>query len=254
MSLNHGSRIVTDGLLLQLDPSNLIKHGSSPYKNLSGGSGTITNNNFTTVDGIFRSDCVSSATGTSYLPITGLSSTTGSVTVQFFINITTNPNVDSNNNWRRLIAKNDGNRDPFGFVLEQSTAINFTLQTSTGNKRYLDSVFTPISSSQIGVGNWNMVTYTYNATTGDAACYLNKDLIRSGPMTSDGSGSNATVSGEKMADITSSLVMEISHNNTSSGGDACLPADLGPWMIYNTALTHDQVKQNFNALRGRFGL
>lgn len=250
MAFHYSPKVITDGLVLALDPANIIKHGNTPYKNLAGNS-TITNSNFATTESIFRSDCVSSATGTSEFTFSGIEINTGSVTVQWFMNITSNPNVDSNNNWRRLIAQTGGGRNPFGFVLEQSMYINFTLQTTTGNKRFLNNSFTPYNTS---LNTWQMHTFTYDKVTGTSACYKNDSLQRSGAQTSNGSGANATVAGEAMVNLSTSEVMGISNSNSSSGGDACLPADLGYWLIYDKALTSNEVSNNYNALKTRFGL
>ena len=245
-----GPNIVTDGLVLALDPSNVEKHGTSPYKNLAG-NGSITNSNFTTTENIFRSDCVSSATGTSEFTFSGIEINTGSVTVQWFMKVTSSPNVDGNNNWRRLIAQTGGGRNPFGFVLEQGLQINFTLQTTTGNKRYLNNSFTPYTTS---LNTWQMHTFTYNKSTGTSACYKNNTLQSSGAQTTNGAGANATVAGEGMVNLSPTTIMGISNSNGSSGGDACLPADLGYWLIYSKALTSDEVTHNFNLLRGRYGI
>lgn len=248
MAMGYGPTLVKNGLVLHLDPANLIKHGSSPYTSLTS-SATITNFSFTPTNNIFRSDCVNSATGNSYFSLTGMTLDTGSVTVQWFMNMTTLPNVDANNNWRRLIANPAGGRNPFGFVLEQGGQINFTLQTTTGNKRHINGNFTPTT---VGVNEWNMITYTYDKTSGIASCYKNAVLQRSGPQTSG--STSPTVAGEAMTNLASSSSMEISNNNTSSGGDACLPCDLGPWMIYNRALTAEEVANNFSCIRGRYGI
>jgi hypothetical protein len=250
MSFHYSPKIVTDGLVLALDPANLEKLGVSPYNNLAG-DGSITNSNFATTESIFRSNCVNSATGTSEFTFSGMEINTGSVTVQWFMNVTSNPNVDGNNNWRRLIAQTGGGRSPFGFVLEQSMYINFTLQTTTGNKRYLNSSFTPYNTS---LNTWQMHTFTYNKSTGTSACYRNDTLQHSGVQTTNGSGANATVAGEAMVNLSTSEVMGISNSNSSSGGDACLPADLGYWLIYDKALTLTEVQQNYNALKTRYGL
>ena len=234
-----------------LDPSNITKHGSSPYNNLAGSPSSITNSNFATVDNIFRSNCNNSATGTSEFVFNNVTIDTGSVTVQWFMKVTSEPNVDANNNWRRLIAQTGGERNPFGFVLEQARQINFTLQTTTGNKRYLNNSFTPYIA---GLNVWEMHTYTYDKTNGIASCYKNATLQRSGPQTTNTSDGGATVSGEAMVSLSPQTVMGISNSNTTSGGDACLPCDLGPWIIYNKALTQEEVDINFNCLRLRFGI
>ena len=244
--------IVRDGLVLYLDAANIVKHGSSPYKNLSG-VGDITNTDFAVTENIFRSNASPTlGTGTSNLVISGITLDTGSVTVQWFMKVTSEPNVDGNNNWRRLIANTDGSRNPFGFVLEQARQINFTLQTTTGNKRYLSGSFIPYIAS---LNTWEMHTFTYDKDTGNSSCYRNTTLIRSGAQTSSSDGvTGATVPGEAMATLDNTGLMEISNSTTSTTGDGCLPCDLGPWFIYNKALGQSEIKQNFEVLRGRYGI
>lgn len=252
MSASAGPNIIEDGLVICLDAANITKHGTSPYSNLSG-VGTITNVDFTVVDNVFRSNASpSTGLGTSNLVFSGITLDTGSVTVQWFMKVTSEPNVDANNNWRRLIADTAGVRNPFGFVLEQARQINFTLQTTTGNKRYIAGSFTPYTTP---LNTWEMHTYTYNKDTGVASCYQNTTLISSGAQTASSDGvTGATVAGESMVTLSSGSSMEISNSVTSTSGDGCLPCDLGPWIIYNKALSLSEVKQNFDALRGRFGI
>lgn len=251
-ALGYGTRVIKDGLVLHIDPANLTKHGSSPYKNLFG-AGTITNTDFTTVDNIFRSNASPTlGTGTSNLVFSGITLDTGSVTVQWWMKVTSEPNVDANNNWRRLIADTAGGRSPFGFVLEQGRQINFTLQTTTGNKRYLAGAFTPYTTP---LNTWEMHTFTYDKDTGVATCYQNTTQIRSGAQTASSDGvTGATVAGESMVTLSSGTPMEISNSTASSNGDGCLPCDLGPWLIYNKALSSYEVERNFLCYRKRFGI
>jgi hypothetical protein len=249
MSLGHGTDLITNGRVFLLDPANISKHGTSPYRNLANGIASITNSNFTVIDNIFRSDCVNSATGTSEFEFDNIVIDTGSVTVQWWMKVTSDPNVDGNNTWRRLIARGGGDRNPFGFVLEETLLINFTLNTTTGNKRHIDGVFTP-SGTALNV--WEMHTYTYDRSSGIASCYKNNSLVRSGPQTNG--TINPTVPGEAMSTLTSDVVMGISNFNSTISGDACLPADLGPWIIYNRALSLDEIAQNFEATKGRYGI
>jgi len=251
MAYHNNPRIVTDGLVLCLDPTASPAISSSPYRNLANASTTITNTDFTVVDGIFRSNA-SGGAGTSEFTFSGNEITTGSLTVQWFMKVTSSPNVGSNNNWCRLIATSGGSRVPFGFVLEQSYYINFTVDTSTGNKRFLNSQFTPYQAT---ANTWEMHTFTYDKSSGFAACYRNTTSIRSGPMTGDSSGGSATTAGEGMDNLTTGTTMAISNASSSNpNGDACLPCDLGPWLIYNKALSSAEILKNYNAHKSRFGL
>jgi hypothetical protein len=238
--------LVKSGLVVKLDPRSIPEN-----INQANDSSTVVNNNFEIIDDVlFRSDASpTTGIGTSEFQLSDNVIETGSVTVQWFMKITSNPNVNANNNWRRIIAKDDGTRDPFGFVLEQSLDINFTLQTTLGSKRYINNSFTPYAAL---LNKWEMHTYTYDKAAGIAACYKNEELILTGPQNSNTSGGGATVPGEAMANLSLATVMEISSNTTSTSGDGCLPADIGVFMIYNRALSEEEVINNYNQLSKRY--
>jgi hypothetical protein len=238
--------LVKSGLVVKLDPRSIPEN-----INQANDSSTVVNNNFEIIDDVlFRSDASpTTGIGTSEFQLSDNVIETGSVTVQWFMKITSNPNVNANNNWRRIIAKDDGTRDPFGFVLEQSLDINFTLQTTLGNKRYINNSFTPYAAL---LNKWEMHTYTYDKATGIAACYKNEELILTGPQNSNTSGGGATVPGEAMANLSLATVMKISNNTTSTIGNGCLPADIGVFMIYNRALSEEEVINNYNQLSKRY--
>lgn len=184
---------------------------------------------------------------------------TGSITFILWFNLKGIPlNVGSNNNWRGLVCTaNSGSAgSPLTMVLEQAGTINFSTTHTTGYRRYLNNSFQPISVNSTG---WQMVAYTYDSTTGQAACYKDNQLIRSGPMTTNTSNGSPTTAGTNLVytNYANSGGFRIyGGTNTSSNpsGNGMCPGELGNVMIYNRALTLDEIIQNFNAMRARYGL
>jgi hypothetical protein len=107
-----------------------------------------------------------------------------------------------------------------------------------------------------------MISYTYNQDTGIAACYKNNNLVLSGPMTSNttnGSptGANRPLSYTNYTSGASQTGFRIFGGNSTGAnttGNGMVPGEMSNIMIYNRALTESEIKQNFNALRGRYNI
>jgi hypothetical protein len=250
MTIAYNTSIVRNGLVLYIDPFNLIKHGPSPYQNLSG-LGIITNNNFQEVDNSWRSNVdISTGAGTSELNITGIEVTTGSFTMIIWLKRTSNPNIGTNNNWRSVFMNSGTSQNPFGILMEQNSFIQFSLTTSLRSYRNISGSFTQFL---IPLNEWVQVIFSYDKDTGIASAYRNGELIRSGPMTQDANSSSPS---ESVSSLTTGMTYKISNNRnaTDPSGTGCFPGDIGPAMIYNRALTAQEVQQNFNALKGRYNV
>lgn len=252
MACFSGTNIVSDGLILCIDAAN-YKYGSSPYKNLHG-AGNSTNQNFTIVDGIFRTDAdpVTGA-GTSELLTTGIEINTGSFSLTNWLKVTSEPNVGTNNNYRMIFAQNGISQSPFGFLMEQNRSIQYTLVTSTRTYRYLNGYFT---QGTLPLNEWAMSTFQYEKSTGIASVYYNGSLVRSGPMSTDTAKTLTSVPNEPVINVTTSMYMNLSNNNptTNPNGQGCFPGDMGPCLLYNKSLSDNEVKQNFESIRGRYGV
>tara|TARA_S200002703_G_scaffold144261_2_gene137823 strand:- start:5576 stop:6295 length:720 start_codon:yes stop_codon:yes gene_type:complete len=239
MALGHGPTIVTDGLVLALDAADTNSYpgsGSTLY-DLSGGGndGTITGATFNS-GGYFDFDGVNDDvidTGTSFLK------TNDNVTLEAFFN------HDSNSGSYFFLYEGEG--DGFGGNVE------FHVYAASG---YLASWFTTssgdfnlggsgIPASAITAGEWNHAVVTYsNLSTASGASsklYLNGVEVDS--------GSGATVDLASMP--TSSLLIGRPYS-TSLGRR--YNGQVAAVKVYNRALTASEIQQNFNALRGRFGI
>lgn len=209
----------------------------------------------------FRSNVIADGSGNAYITVSSDGNLeTGSITCMLWFNVDGIPvNVGSNNNWRGLwCTLGSGTAGyPITMVMEQSGVINFSTGHTDGYRRYLNNSFAPISYNSTG---WQMVTYTYDAATGQAACYKNADLVRSGPMTTNSSNGSPTTAGLNLSYTRYSSnnsgfrIYGGTTTNSNPGGNGMCPGELGSVMVYNRALGADEVKQNFNALRKRYNL
>lgn len=253
MSLGHGASVVRSGLVLHLDAYNLTKHGTSPYRNLAG-SGTIINTGFTVVNNIFRTDANPvSGSGTSEMLMSGFEITSGSFSLNIWLNVTSNPDTGANNNWRSVFNQNGTGQSPFGIYLEQNRELNYSLQTTIRSYRFIDGAFT---QGFLPLNQWSMIVFQYDKTTGIASAYQNGLLIRSGFMTTDTIKSVSSTPAEGVVNLTTAMSMNLSNNNPTAdpNGAGCFPGDFGPCLLYNRSLTPLEVNQNFEAIRGRYSI
>jgi hypothetical protein len=104
-------------------------------------------------------------------------------------------------------------------------------------------IYNPGNSTSIGNG-WNNVTVVY--TNRQAQIYLNGTLVRTG-----------LTSGKSM------ILMGLGIGNTSASSQPSgsfglsyggFKGNIAAVSYYNRALSADEIQQNFNALRGRFGI
>jgi len=105
--------------------------------------------------------------------------------------------------------------------------------SSTGNSNTIDS------PRAIGTGNWNMLTQ--RVTWGG-----NIDLFENGVLTA-----SQVLSGGAP---TSSLTQFIIGCRVNGGGASHFDGRIANVQAYNRALTAAEIQQNFQALRGRFGI
>lgn len=252
MAINYSPKISTNGLVLCLDPLNLSKHGASPYANLSG-TGSIANSNFQEIDGVWRSNANAvTGEGTSFLSMTGFEVNTGSFTMIIWLKRTSEPNVGSNNNWRSVFMNGGTNQNPFGILMEQYNFIQFTLATSVSSYRHLGGQFTQFF---IPLNTWTQVVFAYNSASATGFSYQNGALVRSGNMSTTADQSVSAAPGEGVGAITTGFTYRISNSNVANNnGAGCFPGDIGPASIYNRSLTAGEVFENFQALRGRYGI
>lgn len=181
----------------------------------------------------------------------------GSISINLWFNLNNVPiDVGVNNNWRTLLSSNNGTgASPLSLVLEETRFVNFSTSTTTGYKRYLNGNFAPYSATANG---WQNLVYTYSSITGVAACYKNNSLVLSGPMTTDTILTSPTTAGETLTYTTYQTngfkIFGGAVSTADPNGNGFVPGIMGVSYFYNRALTAAEISQNFNALRGRYGI
>lgn len=235
MSLHHSPRIVTDNLVLCLDAGN-----SRSYP----GSGTTwtdlisTSNNGTLVNSPVYSltnSGIFTFNGTSQYADCGLATTIANLinnfSVEIWIKYVGSVAVSGNGQW--FIANVSAIGTAGGFELGYVPADGGFVFYTFGNLVGLSANVTPV------VGTWYCVTATKSSTTG-YSIYVNAVL----------KNTNGTLTNGGVATYN----LRIAHRERDGGNAGYFPGSVASVKVYNKVMTGVEVAQNFNALRGRFGL
>ena len=227
MGVAYNSRIITDGLVLALDAANTKSYPGSgtTWTDLSGGGNTGTlsgvgysasNGGALTFDG--SDDYVNCGS-----PST-LNFGTGNFNLSCWVNIPSTSGAD----WIGIISR---------YVLVSSAG--FWIQLNPGN-RYVgfgwDGSAFITSSSSAGGGQWKFISCQRTGST-SAEVYVNGISVASSSSMSSGTSNGQQIDIGRM-DIA---------GRYSAGNIAQVS-------IYNRALSAAEISQNFNALRGRYGI
>ena len=239
MALTHSPRIITDGLVLCLDAANTKSYPRSgtTWSDISnnGNNGTMTNmdgTNFNSGNG-------------GYLTFDGTNEYTSVTISNFFTSFTQQITMEAWIYVPTAATWTNGNR---GNIVARGNfdGAHGLWRTTTDNQVsfYGRQTSTPIEFSE-SVGSiardaWYQLVGIWN---GGPILYINGSLAQSKSITFTTGGTENDVP------------FEIGRN-TAAGGAA------GNWFngnvagvkIYNRALNDGEVTQNFNALRGRFGI
>ena len=252
MGLAHSPRIVTDGLVLALDAGNTKSYpGSGEYwYDLSGKGHTATRTDVSGYGGqvTYNSSgywdyTVNTPDGPGGNGATGgngftfddlILPTTGSFTISTFI--LRDPNVRGVGD-RETIFSNTDNADGWRFQITNTGRLYYLIGGSVG---YQEGAFN--AGTSLIDGNWHMATIVYDraAVFGSSSVYgyVDGTLRNSISIPSDNDAFTATnlpgVGYRGCCDVFAGYIAQLS--------------------AYNKALTASEVKQNFNALRGRFGI
>jgi hypothetical protein len=262
MGISYNPEVVVGGLVELLEPN--LADGTTTQSIKS----KVSSSNFTAYNysvgtsatfKTFQSNVLSDGSGTSYVAVPRNSQLeTGSITFIIWMNLENVPiDVGANNNWRGLLSTSSfgTSGSPLTMVLEEGNYVNFTTTHTDLYRRHLDGSFTPVLLNSTG---WQMLTYTYDSSTGNAAVYKNNLLIRSGPMTNGNSGVSPTTSGTQLtySNYTGSGFQIYGGTSTGANpnGNGFVPGELGHVFIYNRALTQNEIDANFTALRRRYGI
>ena len=217
--------ISTNGLALAIDPGNLVCYSGTgtTLKGLSPSGYTATLTNGPTYSsangGTIVLDGVDD-TITSSLTRVGFSDTTQIIWYKW----------DGVNKIASIMYLGNGGSTGYGFLLHDGSS------SGVGNKvgilyggAYYNAINVGTTYATLVSGVWSQLAVTRDSTT--TRLYQNGTLLGSTTRTPQGPSST--------------LSLEVS--NVVGGS-------IGPSLFYNTALTADEVAQNFNAYKTRFGL
>jgi len=228
MGLSHSPSIVMNGLIINIDPGN-----SRCYS----GTGVTINN--------IAFDGATTATNV-YTAGLGLSTSTPAVfTALFGAYIDTNITFSSGtaftismwfkrkgNFWSSIFGNEVWNNTT-GFVarIESATKVAF----SAGGD------FTGISydNAALVTGNFNHYTFVKNASGSNSFIYLNGVRVASGSIAN--------------ASVAKGLRINSRYSNDGTSFSDSEPSEFSAVLVYDRALSFDEVLQNYNATKGRFG-
>lgn len=228
MAYSHGTpnSIVTDGLVFYVDAANIKSYprsGTSCTDLIEKQTGTLQSSGmFENINaGIFSFDG-----GTNYIDFSNDNSLTPTNAISISLWVKTN----DSGTYRGLIDKWDGTSST-GYMIELGPS-----GVNQGKARFSIGSQTALSATVIiNNGNWHHIVATCNNTNG--FIYLNGIQNNTASLT--------------MTGINNSDNLKIGGDNVST---FYLNGSVGPIQIYNKALSASEVLQNYNALKGRFGL
>ena len=217
-------KIVTNGLVLYLDAGQSTSYnGGTSWTDLSGNG-----NNGTLLNGVgYSGDNLGSLSfdGSNDYITTGF--TRGTLGNYLSISVWYKYLGTSGRTYSAIIGGRESGAGTEFFIGKNTGNTNIGIQD--GN--YNNSV---VTGSNAFDGNFHHIVYTYDNGTGKI--YLDSVLRNTGSFT-------------KCNDAEEILI-----GTEFEGGGYYFPGNIAQASIYNRALTAAEVQQNFNALRGRYGI
>lgn len=224
--LNHGARIVTDSLVLYLDAANPKSYPGSgtTWFDLSGNEINLSLvNNPTFISGnqgAFEFNGTSSYAGG---PIFGLSDHT----IEGWIN-SNQSSAGTGADVSVILGNYGGSNFKYTFIGINGSSLDWRIDNGSNSFRL-------IANSSFNTNQWYHVALTYNSN-GLTTAYL--DGVFLGSITS---------TTNILFDSLSFVVAYQSQNHYFNGL-------VSSTKMYNRALSENEIKQNFEALRGRYGI
>jgi|TARA_R100000081_G_C4746825_1_gene132081 hypothetical protein len=228
MGTNYSPRIVTDGLVLCLDAKDIKSYAGSgtTWTDRSG------NDNDGSIDGAtFNSNGYFELDGTNDKITTGAKlSNTENGSIYLWVKPATPPNTSGH----MLFYQGTGVGRIWVYFYSDG-AIGLNTYFGTGKDFYLTA--TGLDS----VNKWGLVTITLNRSDKEKI-YYNGELINSKDISSASS------------DSWGSSYLAIGGFDYDGPSWYTAEEEAAQFLVYNAEHSADQIRQNFNALRGRFGI
>ena len=240
MAIGYNPRIVTGGLVFCLDAGNTKSYssGSRWYDLIGNQNGTISGATHTSgAGGYFSFDG-----SNDYVDSGNLGSGFNDYTVIAWFyptSVTNHENVLDCN--YHTGGDGTGNLGP---RLEMNSSGGLTWiysnSTSNNNNYYGHSV----KSSGLSANTWHCAAITYTSTGNTSVTYYNGSAT----------GLSRSTVGSPSGQYTTFNDLNVGRGFHLGGGERYYTGRVGAVQIYNTTLTADDISQNFNALRGRYGI
>jgi hypothetical protein len=221
MGITYNPRTIVDGLVLALDAGNVKSYPGSgtTWTDLSGGgnNGTLTN-------------------GPTYSSANG-----GSIVFDGSndcIVVNSNASILSSTAYTKIAWFNTNNLSASNNIISGGNSGQHAFWLSSSNKLYSghnSSWSTVISTTTISANTWYCGAVTFNTTSG-WNLYLNGALENTNSSTTAFTGNGEILIG------------------AYGTGSNVFSGNISNIQVYNRAFSAAEVKQNFNALRGRFGI
>jgi hypothetical protein len=235
--------IVKDGLVLDLDAAKKESYPGSGtvWRDIAGGviTGSLVNGpTFNSGNGgsiVF--DGVDDYTdfGT-YLPINGI----GTVTFSMWVYAPTNTQ-------KLILTRYDTSattrQADFIALVNGTIGLSPRLYVGTTN----DYITWTSTTEAVSLNSWTNLTFTVNNPATTVNCYVNGSSIS---LTSTTGGTPPTI----FANTIANRFWRLARIITSGGASTYYNFSLANLIIYNRALNATEVIQNYNALKGRYGL
>ena len=228
MAIFYNPRTITDGLVLCLDAANTKSYPGSgtTWTDLTGRGNTGTLTNGPTYSSTNGGSLVFDGTN-DYVTLGSTLSATAQGTISFWIKLT-----------NTITSGYAGNKRPWG--KSGDFECRWGGNGSENDRRLLFDIGATISISSIQNTWLNTVWYnvamTYNSSTNSSSLYIQGVLDTTGTAADPSAQVGAWNIG-----VTSSTAGPVN-------------GQISNFSIYNRALTAAEVQQNFNALRGRYGV
>ena len=235
MAFHYNPKIVTDGLTFCLDGANIKSYpgsGTTAFDLTTNGNdtpisnGPTFNNGYWTFDGTTQYMSVPNEDG-----ITNFTEN-DNYTVSFWFNPASTQNYTVNNDNDVVEKWDGGSQYPFVFRYYRSSE---NIQAAV----FVSGVGSNSTTISISSDTWWNITGVFNWSSSQLKLYTN------------GGYHNTNTATLNLTGITNdhpiSIMRRGNNSNYTTGSFASL-------MVYNRALSDTEVKQNFNAIKGRFGL
>lgn len=239
MAFNYSPKIVTDGLVFAVDAANKKSYPGSgtTWSDIVGGnSGTLTNmdatNHSSTNGGIFTFDGANEYVGFGDVLDLG----TNDLTISTWVKLTSN--LSTYAMFAGKAFAGTGNRYVFGLDSNEKITTIFA-DTTSG--------IVSTGTSALSLNTWYMMTAVFDRS-GNLSYYINNE--------SDTVAVNPDISSKASSDLQDTVEFRIgSYAQADRTTPLFLfPGNIATTLVYFRTLSSQEVTQNYNALKSRFGL